>query len=69
MAELPSNVLLDVESGRLVIDGAEFPWAYVDAEPTLVEVAEGQIVPGIKLTLACAGMTVLAPSKVVDDGE
>lgn len=69
MAELARNVLFDVESGRLVIDGAEIPWAYVDAAPTLVAVAEGEIVPGVTLTLACADISVLAPSKVVSDGE
>ncbi|MBF6133508.1 hypothetical protein IU501_10905 [Nocardia otitidiscaviarum] len=62
----------NVDTGEMHIGGEEFPYFYGDARPTLLEVpgADGSIerVPGVSLTLACADMTVIAPSKVLPDG-
>lgn len=66
MAELAREVLLDTESGLLMVDGVEFPWLYTGGEP-VVESLDGTSVPGITITLYAASMEIISGRSVIDE--
>ncbi|MFI9507569.1 hypothetical protein [Nocardia sp. NPDC052566] len=68
MSDYARLVTVDVDTGAITVDGEELPWFYRDVTPTVIEGENGEPVPGLTLTLACADLTVISPSKVLPDG-
>lgn len=62
----PRHVVIDTDTHQLTVGGDPFPWPYMDAEPTLVEV-DGELMPALKVTILCADLTTISPGKVIDD--
>lgn len=62
---LAGEVSLNVEAGDLHIDGTEFPWDFVGAEPALAEVGD-KILPAVQLTIPCANLSTFVPSEMLD---
>ncbi|AHH22103.1 hypothetical protein NONO_c73470 [Nocardia nova SH22a] len=62
------GVMVDVDRQEIHIDGAEFPWFFGDMTPTILQGPDGEPIPGLTLTIACADLTVISSGKVVPDG-
>lgn len=69
MSDYARNVLVDTDAGELIIDGNPFPWAFSAVEPTIVEGPNGEPVAGVRVSIACSDVTVVSPSKMIDDEE
>jgi hypothetical protein len=61
------NVMVDVDRQEIHIGGAEFPWFFADVAPTVIQGPNGEPIPGLTLTIACADLSVISSSKVVPD--
>lgn len=65
----PRHVVIDTDTHKLTVGDDDFPWPYMDAEPTLVVDPDGNLMPALKVTILCADLTAISPGKVIDDGE
>lgn len=62
------DVVLDLDTLTITIGGAEFPWFFTDCTPSLIKDEDGQDVPGLTLTIACADFRMIKPSKALSGG-
>lgn len=67
MSDYARDVVLDLDTNEISIGGEEFPWFFSGAAPAVIEGEHGEPLPGLTLTIACADLTVIAPSKVIPD--
>jgi len=67
MAELAHEILLDTETGVLVVDGAEFPWLYANGVPSVEDGPDGTPVPAITLTILASQLEIISSYTVVPD--
>lgn len=67
MSNLAKRITWDVDTGALYVDGTEFPWAYINAEPTLEQVGE-DLLPAVTVTIPAGHMETIS-AKAAPDGQ
>lgn len=67
MSDYAREVLVDTDAGELTIGGEPFPWYFAAVEPTIVEGRDGEPVAGVRVSIVCSDITVVSPSKLLDD--
>lgn len=67
MSDYARDVYVDTEAGEFSIGGQPFPWFFSAVEPTIVEGANGEAVAGVRVSIACSDVTVVSPSKMLDE--
>lgn len=65
MANFAHDVVFDTDTSRLIVDGSDLPWFFTEAEPVMEKV-DGQLVPGVRLTILCSDMTFVSPERATD---
>ncbi|WP_342800975.1 hypothetical protein [Nocardia sp. No.11] len=63
------GAVLNTDTGEITIGGAPLPWLYSEGEPALVAGQNGEVLPAIRLSIACTDLTVISPSRALDDEE